>query len=155
MQPQGGCRAEAAGHGACSAASLPRTPLVLRRCCRPHAAPAGVLLLHHVPRSWQDTRAAGTRRTSAPDAAGAPPRPAPPLLQIAQFAAELERYPQAVKIYEDVARACVDNNLLKYRCAGPPQELRRQGKRARLLPGAARAGMASPGGSAASASAVG
>jgi alpha-soluble NSF attachment protein len=38
-------------------------------------------------------------------------------LKIAQFAAELERYPQAIKIYEDVARTCVDNNLLKYRCA--------------------------------------
>jgi alpha-soluble NSF attachment protein len=35
--------------------------------------------------------------------------------QIAQFAAELERYPQAVALYEGVARACVDNNLLKYR----------------------------------------
>lgn len=68
------------------------------------------------------------------------------LLQIAQFAAELERYPQAVKIYEDVARACVDNNLLKYRyetaevlgikwcavdvvqaCGGAPGHLGRQG----------------------------
>lgn len=37
-------------------------------------------------------------------------------LQIAQFAAELERYPQAIKIYEEVARTCVDNSLLKYRC---------------------------------------
>lgn len=39
--------------------------------------------------------------------------------QIAGFAAELERYPQAIKIYEDVARACVDNNLLKYRWVRP------------------------------------
>ena len=38
------------------------------------------------------------------------------LPQIAQFAAELERYPQAIGIYESVARGCVDNNLLKYRC---------------------------------------
>lgn len=49
------------------------------------------------------------RRTALPASAG-PRRP-----QIAQFAAELERYPQAIKIYEEVARACVDNNLLKYR----------------------------------------
>lgn len=39
-------------------------------------------------------------------------------LKIAQFAAELERYPQAIKIYEDVARTCVDNNLLKYSAKG-------------------------------------
>lgn len=39
-------------------------------------------------------------------------------LKIAQFAAELERYPQAIKIYEEVARACVDNNLLKYSAKG-------------------------------------
>jgi hypothetical protein len=42
----------------------------------------------------------------------------PPLPQIAQFAAELERYPQAIKIYEEVAGGAVDNNLLKYRSAG-------------------------------------
>jgi hypothetical protein len=35
--------------------------------------------------------------------------------QIAQYAAELERYPQAIAIYEGVAKASVDNNLLKYR----------------------------------------
>lgn len=46
-----------------------------------------------------------------------PLRPRCLCVQIAQFAAELERYPQAIKIYEDVARTCVDNNLLKYRCA--------------------------------------
>lgn len=40
------------------------------------------------------------------------------LAQIAQFAAELERYPQAIAIYEDVARTCVENNLLKYRWGG-------------------------------------
>lgn len=39
-------------------------------------------------------------------------------LKIAQYAAELERYPQAIRIYEDVARACVDNNLLKYSAKG-------------------------------------
>ncbi|EFN53423.1 hypothetical protein CHLNCDRAFT_53692 [Chlorella variabilis] len=39
-------------------------------------------------------------------------------LKIAQYAAELERYPQAVAIYEDVARACVENNLLKYSAKG-------------------------------------
>ncbi|PSC74185.1 Alpha-soluble NSF attachment 2 [Micractinium conductrix] len=39
-------------------------------------------------------------------------------LKIAQFAAELERYPQAIGIYESVARGCVDNNLLKYSAKG-------------------------------------
>ncbi len=38
-----------------------------------------------------------------------------PASQIAQFAAELERYPQAIQIYEEVARTSVENNLLKYR----------------------------------------
>eukprot|EP00887_Chlorella_sp_A99_P006953 scaffold2.g6953.t1 len=38
--------------------------------------------------------------------------------QIAQFAAELERYPQAIAIYEGVARTSVDNNLLKYSAKG-------------------------------------
>ena len=36
--------------------------------------------------------------------------------QIAQFSAELERYPKAIELYEEVAKASVDNNLLKYRC---------------------------------------
>ena len=53
-------------------------------------------------------------------------------LQIAQFAAELERYPQAVKIYEDVARACVDNNLLKYRCGGREARVDSRGQPCRL-----------------------
>lgn len=52
-----------------------------------------------------------------------PPHGSDPLLshpaacssQIAQFAAELERYPQAIQIYEEVARTSVENNLLKYR----------------------------------------
>lgn len=39
-------------------------------------------------------------------------------LKVAQFSAELERYPQAVEIYEDVAKAAVDNNLLKYGAKG-------------------------------------
>lgn len=39
-------------------------------------------------------------------------------LKIAQFAAELERYPQAIGIYEEVARGCVENNLLKYSAKG-------------------------------------
>lgn len=39
-------------------------------------------------------------------------------LKIAQFAAELERYPQAIAIYESVARTSVDNNLLKYSAKG-------------------------------------
>lgn len=34
-------------------------------------------------------------------------------LKIAEFSAELEQYPRAVEIYEDVARTCVENNLLK------------------------------------------
>ncbi|KAL4442687.1 hypothetical protein ABPG77_006681 [Micractinium sp. CCAP 211/92] len=39
-------------------------------------------------------------------------------LKIAQFAAELERYPQAIQIYEEVARTSVENNLLKYSAKG-------------------------------------
>lgn len=38
--------------------------------------------------------------------------------QVAQFAAELERYSEAIEIYEGVARASVDNNLLKYSAKG-------------------------------------
>jgi alpha-soluble NSF attachment protein len=36
------------------------------------------------------------------------------LLKIAQYSAELEAYPRAIQIYEAVAKAAVDNNLLKY-----------------------------------------
>lgn len=39
-------------------------------------------------------------------------------LKIAQFAAELERYPQAIALYEQTAKACVENNLLKYSAKG-------------------------------------
>ena len=39
-------------------------------------------------------------------------------LQVAQFTAELGQYPEAIGIYEDVARRCVDNNLLKYSAKG-------------------------------------
>ena len=38
--------------------------------------------------------------------------------QVAQFAAELERYGEAIDIYEGVARASVENNLLKYSAKG-------------------------------------
>ena len=38
--------------------------------------------------------------------------------QVAQFAAELERYSEAIEIYEGVARASVENNLLKYSAKG-------------------------------------
>ena len=37
---------------------------------------------------------------------------------MAQFAAELERYGEAVQIYEGVARQSVENNLLKYSAKG-------------------------------------
>lgn len=37
---------------------------------------------------------------------------------MAQFAAELERYSEAIEVYEGVARASVDNNLLKYSAKG-------------------------------------
>ncbi|GAB4813327.1 hypothetical protein N2152v2_000373 [Parachlorella kessleri] len=39
-------------------------------------------------------------------------------LKIAQFSAELERYPKAIELYEEVAKASVDNNLLKYSAKG-------------------------------------
>lgn len=39
-------------------------------------------------------------------------------LKVAQFSAELEQYGQAVEIYEDVARASAENNLLKYSAKG-------------------------------------
>lgn len=36
------------------------------------------------------------------------------LLKVAQYAAQLERYEQAIQIYEEVAMSCMDNSLLKY-----------------------------------------
>jgi len=36
------------------------------------------------------------------------------ILKVAQFAAQLERYDQAIEIYEKVASNCLDNNLRKY-----------------------------------------
>jgi len=39
-------------------------------------------------------------------------------LQVAQFSAELGQYGEAIGIYEDVAKRCVDNNLLKYSAKG-------------------------------------
>ncbi|KAK9903527.1 hypothetical protein WJX75_008075 [Coccomyxa subellipsoidea] len=39
-------------------------------------------------------------------------------LKVAQFSAELENYQPAIQIYEDVARLCMDNNLLKYSTKG-------------------------------------
>mmetsp|Transcript_29748 Transcript_29748/g.48025 ORF Transcript_29748/g.48025 Transcript_29748/m.48025 type:complete len:181 (-) Transcript_29748:1123-1665(-) len=36
------------------------------------------------------------------------------LLKIAQYAAQLENYPKAVQIYEEVAKKALDNNLLKW-----------------------------------------
>jgi hypothetical protein len=41
-----------------------------------------------------------------------------PTPQVAQFSAELENYQPAIQIYEDVARLCMDNNLLKYSTKG-------------------------------------
>jgi Soluble NSF attachment protein, SNAP len=35
-------------------------------------------------------------------------------LKVAQYCAELERYPEAIRIYEAIARAAVENNLLKF-----------------------------------------
>lgn len=37
---------------------------------------------------------------------------------MAQFASELGNYSEAIAIYEDVAKRCVDNNLLKYSAKG-------------------------------------
>ena len=37
---------------------------------------------------------------------------------MAQFSAELERYKEAVEIYEDIAKTSVENNLLKYSAKG-------------------------------------
>ena len=39
-------------------------------------------------------------------------------LQVAQFSSELGKYTEAIAIYEDVAKRCVDNNLLKYSAKG-------------------------------------
>lgn len=39
-------------------------------------------------------------------------------LKIAQFAAEVEDYPKAVKLYEDAAKVALDNNLLKFSAKG-------------------------------------
>jgi alpha-soluble NSF attachment protein len=39
-------------------------------------------------------------------------------LKVAQFSAELGQYGEAISIYEDVAKRCVDNNLLKYSAKG-------------------------------------
>ncbi|KAF0742977.1 hypothetical protein Ae201684P_000118 [Aphanomyces euteiches] len=38
----------------------------------------------------------------------------PMLLKVAQFSAELERYPAAIEIYEKVAKTSMESNLLKY-----------------------------------------
>lgn len=38
--------------------------------------------------------------------------------RVAQIAAQLEQYPKAVKIYEEVARQSMNNNLLKYSVKG-------------------------------------
>lgn len=39
-------------------------------------------------------------------------------LKIAQFAAEVEDYAKAVKLYEDIAKVALDNNLLKFGAKG-------------------------------------
>ncbi|WAR18276.1 SNAA-like protein [Mya arenaria] len=36
------------------------------------------------------------------------------LLKVAQYAAQLERYDQAIQIYEEIAMSCMDSSLLKY-----------------------------------------
>lgn len=36
------------------------------------------------------------------------------LLKVAQYSAQLERYDKAIEIFEKVAKASVDNNLLKW-----------------------------------------
>ncbi|CAA0834448.1 Alpha-soluble NSF attachment protein 2 [Striga hermonthica] len=38
--------------------------------------------------------------------------------KIAQYAAQLEQYPKAIEIYEDIARQSLNNNLLKYGVKG-------------------------------------
>lgn len=39
-------------------------------------------------------------------------------LKVAQFAAQLEQYPMAVEIYEEIAKQSLNNNLLKYSVKG-------------------------------------
>lgn len=39
-------------------------------------------------------------------------------LKVAQFAAQLEQYPKAIEIFEEVARQSINNNLLKYSVKG-------------------------------------
>ncbi|PIA36887.1 hypothetical protein AQUCO_03200092v1 [Aquilegia coerulea] len=39
-------------------------------------------------------------------------------LKVAQFAAQMEQYPKAVEIYEEIARQSLNNNLLKYSVKG-------------------------------------
>ena len=39
-------------------------------------------------------------------------------LKVAQLSAQLERYPLAVEVYEEVAKASLDNNLLKFSVKG-------------------------------------
>lgn len=36
------------------------------------------------------------------------------LLKVAQYAAQMEKYEQAIEIYEEVGTSCMDSNLLKY-----------------------------------------
>ena len=36
------------------------------------------------------------------------------LLKVAQFAAQLEKYPRAIEIYEQIGTASIENPLLKY-----------------------------------------
>ena len=40
------------------------------------------------------------------------------LLKVAQFSAEAENFPKAIDIYEAVAKAAVDNNLLRFSAKG-------------------------------------
>jgi alpha-soluble NSF attachment protein len=39
-------------------------------------------------------------------------------LKVAEFSAELEKYQEAVEIYEDVARTCTESNLLRFSAKG-------------------------------------
>ena len=56
-------------------------------------------------------------------------------LKVAEIAAVLERYPLAVECYEEVAKASMDNNLLRFSVKG---YLALRGYHASVLPGAAR-----------------
>jgi alpha-soluble NSF attachment protein len=40
------------------------------------------------------------------------------LLKVAQFSAQIEKYEQAIALYEKVAGKSIDNNLLKYSVKG-------------------------------------